>query len=134
MTWIKVVRAEHAGWFGAGLSTAAVGVAAFQLLAGPALPGPQPHLVATSLPTPFPARFPTRTLFPTRTATSSRTPGPSRTPYPTRTPRPYPSPTPELVAPDLLATLTVADPDRVVAAVATFAARVSSELPTPRPR
>ena len=107
---MKLKRAEHVGWFGAGLSTAAVGVVAFQLVLG----APQPLNVPLSTRTPYP----------------TRTPFPTHTPYPTRTPRPFPSPTPVRVAPDLLATLTIADPERVVSAVATFASRTSRALAT----
>jgi len=112
---------ERVGWFGAGLSAAAVGVVGYQLLfasqlAG-ALPGPQPSTTpieiaaalppdrtprpsATPLPTftprpthtPWPTHTPTPTRRPTRTPT--RTPLPTHTPQPTRTPQPTNTPFP----------------------------------------
>jgi hypothetical protein len=122
----KHVNAERAGWFGAGLSAAAVGVVGYQLVLGQLwggpLPGPQPAVV----PTVAPSATPTRTPRPTATAP------PSPTPRPTSTPRPTPTP----VAPDLLATVTLGDPDVVVGAVATFVARTRralESLPTPSP-
>jgi len=155
------LTAEHVAWFGAGLSVAAVGLVAYQLIVVSllggllppplALPGPQPTPAPTDgfpTRTPFPTRtsfptrtpnatstsFPTRTPYPTRTTTPTptasltRTPLPTHTPLPSRTPFPArtPSPTPPPEGPDLLTTAVLADPDAVVAAVATFAARTNA--------
>jgi hypothetical protein len=130
---------EHLGWFGAGLSAAALGVVGYQLisaalLAGP-LPGPQPAPQAAG-------RFPERTPTPTSTPVATRTPRPTWTPTPTRTPSPTRTPTPTPPDPaggvaSVLATLTIAEPDAVVAVVATFAARTNAALEplmTPRPQ
>jgi hypothetical protein len=148
------LSAERLGWFGAGLSAAAVGVVGYQfvlaaLLAGP-LPGPQPDPAASSngggissatprsSPSPFPTRtpLPTWTPSPTRTASPTRTPSPTRaptdtpTPFPTRTPRPTPtpSPAPSIDLADELSGLARAEPDALVGAVATFAARTNAAL------
>ncbi|MBV9597702.1 MAG: hypothetical protein JOZ87_12655 [Chloroflexi bacterium] len=169
------LTAERLGWFGAGLSLAAVGVVGYQvvvasLLSGllptaVALPGPQPSTTPTdAFPTrtPFPSHtpFPTRTPYPTRTPSPTRPPSPTPTPYLTRTPvptrtrlptsNPFPTRTPlptrtstplspaAPVSPDVLATAVLADPDAVVDAVATFAARTNQAFDalqtTPRPR
>src|SRR5579859_2219604 len=132
---IKDVRGwiSHAGWFGAGLSTAAVGVAAFQLLAGTPLPGPQALVVSTSPPT----AQPTRTPFPTRTPLPTRTPFPTRTPYPTRTPRPTPSPlarpgrtpTPAL-APATPGSIDTLIPPGFISTLATAITQAAREVPT----
>jgi hypothetical protein len=164
---LERLTTEHLGWFGAGLSVAAVALVGCQLLASVlgqgglwqwpssmALPGPQPEAAS-------PDAFPTRTLFPTRTPYPTNTPYPTRTPLPTRTPSPTPTPaptrsprptptpfptrtpyptrTPTPVAPfeppDALLTEVLADPDAVVGAVATFAARANQAVdalqPTP---
>jgi hypothetical protein len=160
---LEYLRAERIGWFGAGLSAAAVGVVGYQLVAASllagALPGPQPAdggpspsrvLLPFPTPTAYPTRtpLPTRTPFPTPTPRPTRTPFPSPTPSPTRTPSPTPSPwptrtpsptptprptrtpspTPTDPAADLLGGLLLGDPDAVVAAVATFAARTNAAL------
>ncbi len=149
---VERLTTEHLSWFGAGLSVAAVVVLGYQLLLAAlpiGLPGPQPAAAAadgfptrTPLPTftPFPTRtpYPTRTPFETRTPFPTRTPSPTATPAPTRTPlptfTPFPTRTPSptrtpavagLESPDALATLILADPERVVAVVATAAARTN---------
>jgi hypothetical protein len=117
------LTSQHLGWFGAGLSAAALGVTAYQLLFATAPLGPLPPPVLAQPP---PAAFASRTPFPTRT------PYPSRTPYPTRTPTATP------YTADLLGTAVAGDPDRIVAAVATLAARTSDAVAslqaTPRSR
>jgi hypothetical protein len=95
-----------------------------------AFPTRTPYPTRTPFPThtPFPTRTPspTPTLEPTRTPRPTRTPFPTDTPYPTHTPYPTRTPTPQsLDSPDALATLILADPDAVVGAVATFAARTN---------
>jgi hypothetical protein len=163
---LKQLTSERATWFGAGLSAAAVGVVAYQLLvasllAAP-LPGQQPtdasgptadssltrapRPTATPYPidTPRPTRTPTATPTerPTRTPTETPTERPTRrptsSPPPTRTPLPTSTPTVAAAIPDVLATLTLGEPDMVVGVVATFAARTSDALEglqvTPRPR
>jgi hypothetical protein len=133
------LSSERVAWFGAGLGTAALGVVGYQLifaalLSGP-LPGPQPALVAAAQATrQTPSPFPTRTPRPTSTPSPTRTPSPTHTPSPTRTPtatptlRPTPTPTFGVALPD---------PDLLVGAVATFAARTNAALQplvvTPRP-
>jgi hypothetical protein len=129
---LEHLTAEHIGWFGAGLSAAAVGVVGYQLLAatllpGLALPGPQPQAEVARSPSSTSTRtpFPTRTPLPTRTPFPTPTPRPTRTPFPTPTPHPTPTDT---SAGDLLTKLTLAGPDAVVAVVATFAARTNAAL------
>ncbi len=136
MNLIKQLTAERVGWFGAGLGAAAVGVVGDQLLLASLMDG--------QLPGPQPLATPTLTQAPTAT----RTPRPSATPYPipTRTPTRRPtststrasSATPTATQPDVLATLTLSDPEGLVAAVATFAARTNAALGslpvTPGPR
>lgn len=167
ITWFRAVlqrlTAERVGWFGAGLSAAAVGVVGYQLVlasllggGGGALPGPQPTSTGAlaelatstrtprSTATPYPTNTPrptrTSTRPPTRTPSPTPTPSPTRTPSPTHTPSPTrtPTPTPTLGMPDLLATMTIGDTAGVVNAVATFAAHTSDVLDslqvTPRPR
>src|SRR5690242_15548170 len=119
------LTSEHLAWFGAGLSAAALGVTAYQLLFASAPLGPLPPPVLPQAP-------PAATAFPTRTPLPTRTPYPSRTPYPTRTPTPTP------YAAELLGTALAGDPDRIAAAVATLAARTSDAVAslqaTPRSR
>jgi hypothetical protein len=89
---------------------------------------PYPTRTPLATRTPFPTRTPspTPTFEPTRTPRPTRTPFPSETAAPTRTPSPTRTLAPgSLDAPDALATLTLADPDAVVGAVATFAARTN---------
>jgi hypothetical protein len=148
---LRRLSAERLGWFGAGLSAAAVGVVGYQfvlaaLLGGP-LPGPQPDPAAASnggissptlrpSPTPYPTRtaLPTWTPSPTRTASPTRTPSPTRPPtdtptsFPTRTPRPTPTPSPSVDLVDELSGLAASEPDVLVGAVATFAARTNAAL------
>lgn len=158
LTWLRTaarrITVERLGWFGAGLSAAAVGVVGYQLLwatslgnaIGASLPGPQPTSTHAPTPsatptrtprasaTPYPSNTPRPTRPPTRTPSPTRTASPTRTPVPTRTP----SPTSPLNAPDLLATMTSGDTAGLIDAVATFAARTSDALEaiqvTPRPR
>jgi hypothetical protein len=136
-SWLKShLNAEHAGWFGAGVGAAALGVVSYQLLLAAlltgALPGPQPSGEQTlrSTPSPSPTRTARATATPTSTPTATRTPSPTRTPTPTPTPRPAPTPTPTFG-------VALPDPDLVVAVVATFAARTNAALQplvvTPRP-
>ena len=135
--WLRDhLSGEHVGWFGAGLGTAAVGVLGYQFIAAALLAGPWPGPQAVSLqPTASarPTASATRTPFPTRTPTATPSPSPTRTATPTRTP--MPAPVDGVAA--TLATLTVAEPDAVVAVVATFAARTNAALEpllTPNPR
>lgn len=154
-TLAKRLNAERVGWFGAGLSAAALGVVGYQfvlaaLLAGPTpgaaggpttfggLPGLQPTSSPARTPTSSRTPTPTRTAFVTRTpsatptAAPSRTPTPSRSPTPTRTSSPTrtptPTPTPGVDPAGIVATMTRADPSVLVGAVATFAARTSEAL------
>jgi hypothetical protein len=99
-----------------------------------------PYPTNTPLPTRTPV--PTRTPLPTPTLVLTRTPLPSRTPVPTHTPyvtrtayaTRTPSPTPPLEPPDTLATAVLANPDAVVDAVATFAARTNAAFDGLQPR
>jgi hypothetical protein len=153
--FLQRLSLERVSWFGAGLSAAALGVVGYQFLLASflmgQLPGPQPTLVSTESPSPTPSRTPrpaatprpppteTATPRPTRTLTSTPTRRPTRTPFetstplPTRTPRHTPTPTPDAAAgvSDVLATLTTTqNPEGLVGAVATFAARTSDVLRT----
>ena len=156
------VTSERMGWFGAGLSAAAVGLAGYELAVAPVLPSPlavadggrtdvvvlggtarptatawptrTPHPTATAWPTHTP--HPTATPWPTYTPWPTRTPFPTRTPWPTRTPlpgrAPWPTRTPRPTQPDALATGLTSDPHALAAAVATLVSHTNDSLETLR--
>ncbi len=130
-TLLAQLSGERLGWFGAGLSAAALGVVGYQFVVaavvdGP-LPGPQPAPVA-----PTAGAHATATPWPTHTPRPTATPPPTRTPLPTRTP--IPSPAAALLSPDDLAR---ADPGELAGAFATLITRTGqalATLTTPEPR
>jgi hypothetical protein len=134
------LSAERVGWFGAGLSAAALSVVGYQfvlasLVAG-ALPGLQPTPTLTETPSAMRTPRPTATPPPTATPRPTATPWPTATqratatPWSTHTPtrRPTHTPTPPPAAPDVLVTMTAQDPAGLAAAVATFVSETRAAL------